>query len=169
MPWHIVSEAEQPEQEETILNLVARSLGGNWTTKSSHQLRLGNIHDPDLSLLAYEGDKLVGTVRLWPIVAGDAGPALLLGPLAIDPPIQGLGLGQALLKEVIKRAKACGHGAIVLVGDAPYYERVGFSSLPTWLMRMPGRYDQNRLQAVELKENYLSGKAGVITREPVLS
>ena len=164
MQWTIKSEEDCDVPEELILGLVARSLGENWTTRSSHQLRLGHNHYKDLSLLAFLENDLVGTVRLWPIQAGSAGAALLLGPLAIEPSLQGLGLGQALLRSVIDLAKAKGHGAIVLVGDAPYYERVGFSAKPTWLLRMPGRYDQNRLLGYELQEGYLSNHDGVITR-----
>ncbi|SCA58195.1 GCN5-related N-acetyltransferase [Candidatus Terasakiella magnetica] len=164
MQWTIKTEAECPLPEDLILGLVARALGENWTTKSSHQLRLGREHYQDLSLVAFLEDKLVGTVRLWPIQAGEAGPALLLGPLAVDPTLHGLGLGKAMLHCVIDLARAAGHGGIILVGDAPYYERVGFNAKPTWHMRMPGRYDQNRLLGIELIKGYLEGHEGVVTR-----
>ena len=164
MQWTIHTEAECSVPDEVIFGLVARALGENWTTRSSHQLRLGHNHDKKLSLVAFLDKHLVGTVRLWPIQAGNAGDALLLGPLAVDPTLHGLGLGKALLTTVIDLAKTQGHGAIVLVGDAPYYERVGFSAKPTWHMRMPGRYDQNRLLGIELKSGYLSGHDGVISR-----
>ncbi len=166
MQWTIQSEAEVEVPEDVIFGLVARALGENWTTKSSHQLRIGREPVKDLSLLAFlEGD-LVGTVRLWPIQAGTAGAALLLGPLAIDPTLHGLGLGKAMLNCVIDLARAAGHGGIILVGDAPYYERVGFNAKPTWHMRMPGRYDQNRLLGYELIPGYLSEHEGVISRAP---
>jgi len=164
MQWTIQSEEESDVTDPVIFGLVARSLGENWTTKSSHQLRLGHSQYKDLSLVAFFEGELVGTVRLWPITAGTAGPALLLGPLAVEPSLQGLGLGKALLSCVIDVAKAKGHGGIILVGDAPYYERVGFSAKPTWHLRMPGRYDQNRLLGFELIPGYLDGHEGVITR-----
>ncbi|MDV7338443.1 N-acetyltransferase [Terasakiella sp. A23] len=164
MQWTLHTEAEMPVEDEIIFDLVARALGENWTTRSSHQLRLGHTHIKDLSLLAFLEGRLVGTVRLWPIQAGNAGDALLLGPLAVEPSLQGLGLGKAMLNLVIDLARAAGWGGIVLVGDAPYYERVGFSAKPTWHMRMPGRYDQNRLLGIELIEGYLEGHDGVITR-----
>jgi len=164
MQWTIETEEQRPVPDELIFGLVARSLGENWTTKSSHQLRIGRDHYKNISLVAFlEGD-LVGTVRLWPITAGDAGAALLLGPLAVEPKLQGMGLGQIMLRTVIDLAKAAGHGGIVLVGDGPYYEKVGFSAKPTWFMRMPGRYDQNRLLGFELIDGYLTGKEGIITR-----
>lgn len=164
MQWSIQTEAECCVPDSDVLELVAKSLGENWTTRSSHQLRLGSEHYTDLSLVAFLEGELVGTVRLWPIQAGTAGDALLLGPLAIAPKLQGLGLGKAMLSLVIDLAKEKGHGAIILVGDAPYYERVGFSAKPTWAMRMPGRYDQNRLLGYELKPGYLSLNEGVVSR-----
>lgn len=164
MQFTIETEQDRETPEEEILALTARSMGGNWTTKSSHQLRIGREPIKDLSLVAFKDDVLVGTVRLWSITAGTGGDALLLGPLAIEPELQGLGLGQRMLKDVISRAKAAKYGAIILVGDALYYERSGFSSKPTWHLRMPGRYDQNRLLGYELVEGYLDGAEGVITR-----
>ena len=164
MQWTIHTEEECEIPDPIIFGLVERALGENWTTKSSHQLRLGREHYKDLSLVALlEGD-LVGSVRLWPITAGTAGDALLLGPLAVEPKLHGFGLGKAMLNCVIDLARTKGHGAIILVGDAPYYERVGFSPKPAWHLRMPGRYDQNRLLAIELKPDYLSIHEGVISR-----
>lgn len=166
MDYTLHAETDCVVDEDALLALVARAMGENWTTRSSHQLRLGQSPIKSLSFVAFAPDgQLVATVRLWPIIAGEAGPALLLGPLAVEPRLQGQGLGVALLRDVIEAAKKEPHyGAIVLVGDAPYYERVGFSAKPTWMMRMPGRYDQNRLLGYELIEGYLSGKDGVITR-----
>jgi len=164
MKWSIKTEAECSIPDSKIFELVAQSLGENWTTRSSHQLRLGSEHYKDLSLLTFVDDELVGTVRLWPIQAGTAGKALLLGPLAIAPKLQSRGLGKAMLLKVEELAKEKGHGAIILVGDAAYYERTGFSPAPTWAMRMPGRYDQNRLLGLELIPGYLSSNEGVISR-----
>lgn len=164
MQWTIHTEEELNIPDDVIFGLVERALGENWTTRSSHQLRIGRNPLKDLSLLALLNGDLVGSVRLWPICAGDAGPALLLGPLAVEPSLHGLGLGQAMLRQVIDLAASKGHGGIILVGDAPYYERVGFSAKPTWHLRMPGRYDQNRLLGYELIDGYLSGHEGVITR-----
>lgn len=164
MAWRIVSEHECPANEEELLAVVDHAMGPIWTTRSSHQLRIGGTHIKDLSLMAFIEDRMVGTVRLWPVIAGDAGPALLLGPLAIEPELQGKGVGKSLMEEVLRRAHKTGHKAIILVGDAPYYERFGFSALPTWFLRMPGRYDQNRLLSYELEKGYLQDKEGIITR-----
>ena len=72
--------------------------------------------------------RIVGTVRLWNVTAGPGRPALMLGPLAVDPSLQGLGVGSKLMREALDRAAALGHRAVLLVGDAPYYARFGFDA-----------------------------------------
>jgi predicted N-acetyltransferase YhbS len=91
----------------------------------------------------------VGTVRLWNVSAGET-QALLLGPLAVHPDVRSRGIGAALMAEAIERARELGHRAILLVGDAAYYGRFGFSAAATGDLRMPGPFDQARLLGLEL-------------------
>ena len=95
---------------------------------------------------------VIGTVRLWNIEAGvnrDGTPvdALLLGPLAVDAAHEGKGIGGALMRAAIGEAKTRGHGAILLVGDAPYYERFGFFAVKAQHLVMPGPFERNRFLA----------------------
>src|ERR1700689_2399916 len=62
--------------------------------------------------------RLVGTLRLWHVSAGGV-PALVLGPLAIDPSCRKLGVGAALMNHALAAAKRRNHGAVILLGDAP--------------------------------------------------
>ena len=105
--------------------------------------------------------RLVGTVRLWHVSAGGV-PALVLGPLAVDPSCRKLGIGRALVQRALAAAKARGHGAVVLLGDAPYYTRFGFSALKTGEIRLPGPFEPDRLLALELREGALEGAYGMI-------
>ena len=84
--------------------------------------------------------RIVGSVRLWDVSAGPGRRALMLGPLAVSPEHQGKGIGGKLMKQAIAAARMRGHGAILLVGDAPYYGRFGFSAEKTGLLWMPGPY-----------------------------
>src|SRR5262249_60463108 len=92
-------------------------------TKPSQRLRQG--HEPALALVATEHSRLVGTVRLWPVVAGHGRPALLLGPLAVDPACRRRGIGAALMRRAIRPVQGARHAAPLLVGDAPEYGRLG--------------------------------------------
>lgn len=149
--------------------LLDRQMGPKRRLKSSEKLRRGRLPADGLALSAVDGEgNLVGTVRLWNVAAGvgadgKAVAAVLLGPLAVDASVEGLGVGSRLMRAAIARAGELGHGAILLVGDAPYYERFGFSSGPTGALAMPGPVERSRFLALELVDDYLAGAAGVLT------
>jgi predicted N-acetyltransferase YhbS len=105
--------------------------------------------------------RLVGTLRLWHVSAGGT-RALVLGPLAVDPSYRKLGIGGALMDHALAAAKARGHGAVVLLGDAPYYARFGFSGRKTGELRLPGPFERDRLLGLELREGTLDGAWGMI-------
>jgi predicted N-acetyltransferase YhbS len=105
--------------------------------------------------------RLVGTVRLWHVSAGGV-PALVLGPLAVDPVCRKLGVGAALINHALATASERGHGAVILLGDAPYYGRFGFSDLKTGELSLPGPFERGRLLALELREGALDGASGMI-------
>jgi predicted N-acetyltransferase YhbS len=93
---------------------------------------------------------------------GREGSTLLLGPLAVDPNMSGAGIGSALMRHAIAEARRLGHRAILLVGDAPYYARFGFSAEKTASLAMPGPYERHRFLALELTDGALDGAEGVL-------
>jgi predicted N-acetyltransferase YhbS len=129
--------------------------------KPSCRLRNGRKPADGLSLVAIERGRMIGTVRLWPVEAGRGRPALLLGPLAVHPDAQKRGIGAALMQRALDEAAQRGHAAVLLVGDAAYYGRFGFSADESQALRLPGA-DQGRLLAVELKAGALTGAHGAI-------
>ncbi|MGH6742410.1 MAG: GNAT family N-acetyltransferase, partial [Bradyrhizobium sp.] len=114
-----------------------------------------------LALSAVQRGRLVGTVRLWHVSAGGK-PALMLGPLAVDSRCRKLGVGAALMDHALDLARQRGHGAVILLGDAPYYNRFGFSPLKTGELSLPGPFERDRLLGLELRENALDGAWGMI-------
>jgi predicted N-acetyltransferase YhbS len=128
---------------------------------SAYRLREHVGHLLDLSFTARIGTLLVGSVRQLPICVGDT-PALLLGPLTVEPPFRSRGVGRKLLDRAIADARTKGHKLIVLVGDEPYYRRVGFKAIPKGNVTMPGPVDQNRLLVLELVEGAAVGLAGAV-------
>jgi predicted N-acetyltransferase YhbS len=145
--------------------LLDRAMGPRWRKKSSHRLRRGRLPAEGLAFVAKDAAGIVvGTVRLWDVVAGEGGPAaLLLGPLAVDPALKSAGVGSALMRHAIAEARRLGHGAILLVGDAPYYARFGFSAEKTGRLAMPGPYERHRFLALELVPGALDGACGVLS------
>ena len=87
----------------------------------------------------------------------------MLGPIAIDPSVQSLGLGGKLMREALQRARSLGHRAVLLVGDAPYYERFGFSTEKTGSLWLPGPYERNRFLARELEAGALDNARGLVS------
>ena len=130
--------------------------------KTSERLREGRQPVSELSLVAVDCGQIVGTVRLWHITAGPAQPALLLGPLAVHPDHRSLGIGSVLVRHAIARARLAGHRAILLIGDAAYYGRFGFTAGRTGRLWMPGRFERDRLLALELRPGALAGACGLI-------
>jgi predicted N-acetyltransferase YhbS len=86
----------------------------------------------------------------------------MLGPLAVDPSCRTLGIGAALMDHALAAAKARGHGAVILLGDAPYYSRFGFSAQKTAELSLPGPFERDRLLGLELREGTLDGACGLI-------
>lgn len=141
--------------------LLDRAYGPTRFRKPSQKIRAGRLPAEGLAFVATHRGRIIGTVRLWNVLAGDK-PALLLGPLAVHPDYRSRGIGAALTFHAIESAKRLSHGAILLVGDATYYGRFGFTAAATGDLRMPGPFDQARLLGLELTQSALDGAKGLI-------
>jgi predicted N-acetyltransferase YhbS len=141
--------------------LLDACFGKNRRQRTCQRLRDGRAPADGLALSAAARGKLVGTVRLWHVNAGGL-PALVLGPLAVDTAFRKLGVGAALVTRAISTARARGHRAVLLLGDASYYSRFGFSAEKTGELLLPGAYEQERLLGIELVEGALDGAWGMI-------
>ncbi|MGE0665592.1 MAG: GNAT family N-acetyltransferase [Sphingomonadales bacterium] len=142
--------------------LLDRALPGRHL-KTCEKLRRGQAPAEGLAFSATMGRQLVGTVRLWHIEAGSAGAALLLGPIGVLPECQGLGIGTLLMDHALAEASAKGHRSVILVGDAPYYERFGFRSALCAGLSLPGPVERDRFQGLELVAGALDGATGLVT------
>jgi predicted N-acetyltransferase YhbS len=157
---------ERPAEAATRDALLDLAYGPARFTKASERLREGRR--PELALVAAEGRRVVGTVQLWRVSAGPNRPALLLGPLAVAPDRRKRGIGSTLVHHALREAARRRYGAVLLVGDAPYYSRFGFSSEKTSALWLPGPYERHRLLGCELKAGALDGARGLISaRSPV--
>jgi predicted N-acetyltransferase YhbS len=142
--------------------LLDQAFGETRYRKSSERLREGRVPAQGLAFTAVEQGGVIGTARMWTIDLGNGAPALLLGPVAVACDRQRHGIGAALVRRAIAAARKLGHAAIVLVGDAEYYGRFGFSAAKTGALAMPGPYEPHRLLALELTPGALDGASGTI-------
>jgi predicted N-acetyltransferase YhbS len=129
--------------------------------RTCQRLRDGRAPADGLALSAVREGRLVGTVRLWHVSVGGK-PALMLGPLAVDADCRQLGVGAALMDQALAIAKTRGHGAVILLGDAPYYARFGFSAAKTGELLLPGPFERERLLGLELRDGALDEAWGMI-------
>ena len=145
---------------EALLN---RAFGKARKRKTSERLRQGRVPSEGLAFAAVDaGGRLVGTVRLWDVIAGSAGPVLMLGPIAVDCKHRGRGIGTALMERALNEARVKGHGAVMLVGDAPYYARFGFAHGPVADLHLPGPVERHRFLGLELIPGALDGAEGLV-------
>ena len=155
----LVLEPEGPDDAEAIQHLNARVFGPGRFARSAYRIREQADPDPRLSFVARVGTLLVGAVAMTPIVIGKA-PALLLGPLIVEPVFRSQGIGEALVTRALEAAKAAGGKLVILVGDEPYYARMGFKPVPAGRMELPGPVDPARILYCELAPGALEGAVG---------
>jgi predicted N-acetyltransferase YhbS len=159
--WDI--RAERPEDAPLVDALNAASFGPGRFARAAFRLREGVAPERALSFVAVEQGKLRGSVRFWPVAIGGK-PALMLGPLAVQSDQRGRGIGIALMVRGLEEAKALGHRAVILVGDLPYYARVGFVAIKSGRIRLPGPVDPGRVLGVALQEGALDALEGEVRR-----
>ena len=159
--WEI--RRERLEDGAAVEALVAKVFGPGRFAKSAYRLREGVDPLAELSFIAIENGRLRGSVRFWPICVG-VEPALLLGPLAVESDQRGRGIGIALMQAGLEQARALGHRSIILVGDPPYYARVGFAPLPAGCVKFPGPVDSGRILGLALAEGALDLLRGAVSR-----
>jgi predicted N-acetyltransferase YhbS len=129
--------------------------------KTCARLRAGRVPANGLALVAHVDGELAGTIRFWHVQAGGV-PALLLGPVAVDETRRSLGIGRKLIAEGLFRAVQAGHKAVLLVGDAPYYNRFGFERAMTRSLDLPGPVDEARFLGLELSAGALGEARGLV-------
>ncbi len=153
--------SEQPEDGPAIERLYERTFGPGRFARTAYRLREAKEHKREYSFTARIGTLLVGSVRLTPILIGNV-PALLLGPLTIEPPFRNRGIGRALIEASLKAAKEGGEKLVLLVGDEPYYGRLGFKKVPHKQVELPGPVDRNRVLIAELESGAFEDVRGTV-------
>ena len=158
-PFAIRSErASDVAAREALLDAC---FGDNRHQRTCQRLRDGRAPAEGLALSAVRQGRVIGSVRLWHVSAGGI-PALMLGPLAVEASSRKFGVGADLMQQALAAAKARGHRAVILLGDAPYYARFGFSAAKTGQLTLPGAFERDRLLGLELIEGGLDGGWGMI-------
>ncbi len=156
--------SEQTDDDQAIEKLYERTFGPGRFARSAYRLREGVAHRRDLSFTARIGTLLVGSVRLTPVRVGTAA-ALLLGPLTVEPPFREHGIAAALIEVSLAAARKSGAKIVLLVGDEPYYGRMGFKKVPRGRVKLPGPVDPERVLVAELVPSAFDGVEGTMRND----
>ncbi|MAQ35839.1 GNAT family N-acetyltransferase [Thioclava sediminum] len=132
------------------------------TALSSYRLRDGVDPVRPLCLTLRQDGILAAVIRFWPVRVGGK-RVLLLGPIAVHPTRQGEGLGGILMHESLSRAADLGWERVLLVGDAPYYQRFGFEKLDD--VEMPPPTNPDRVLGLELVPGAWDGVKGQVEKD----
>lgn len=155
---------ETPALDPEIDAINEQAFGPGRFVRAAYKIREGGPHERGLSFVALDGGQVIASVRMTRIAAG-AGRALMLGPLAVKPEYKNVGIGRRLVKIVLEAAEKAGAGAVVLVGDEPYYGPLGFKRIPRGQVSMPRPVDLSRVLAVELQPGAVALLQGMIDHE----
>lgn len=149
---------EDPSHDAIIEEINAEAFGPGRFTRAAYRIREAGPHDRSLSFVAAKGDEIAASVRMTPIAAGK-GRAMLLGPLAVRPDFKNIGIGRKLVSLAVEKVRESGvAGAVLLVGDEPYYGPLGFRRVEPGRLTFPGPVDPRRVLVCELAE----GAAGLL-------
>jgi predicted N-acetyltransferase YhbS len=154
-----------PEDAADIRDLHARAFGPGRFARTAYRVREGT---PELSpfCLVYRIDgRLAAAVRFTAVRIGGKRGALLLGPLAVEPDFANRGYGRGLVAKALEDARAAGIAIVLLVGDEPYYARLGFKRVPPGQIVLPGPANPERILVVELAEGSLAGYSGLVAAD----
>jgi predicted N-acetyltransferase YhbS len=155
--------AQEREADEPAIHLLEeRAFGPGRFARTAFRLREGNPHDRALSFIARVSTLVVGSIRLTRIHVG-ASPALLLGPLTVDPVFRSRGIGKMLIDASIAAAREQGHNLVLLVGDEAYYAKAGFKRASPQKILMPGPVDPARVLVLELTEGAIDAASGKVS------
>jgi predicted N-acetyltransferase YhbS len=153
----------RPEDVAAIAALHARAMGPGRFARTAYRVREGAPGEfSPFCRVSLLGSRLIAAVRFTEIGIGGRGGALLLGPLAVEPALAQRGYGRGLAVQALEQVRAAGIALVLLVGDEPYYTRLGFSRVPSGRILMPGPVDPERLLAAEFVPGALAGYAGQV-------
>ena len=154
---------EKPSDWQEIEALLDREFGPErQSAKAVYRLREDVAPVAELCFVVREGGALRASIRAWPVAIDGRAPALLVGPIAVEPAERERGIGVRLIKHALAMAKAGGHRIAVLVGEEDYYRRFGFRRALASRLTLPGLDEPARLLAAELAPGALAGLAGTI-------
>ncbi|HSK69550.1 MAG TPA: N-acetyltransferase [Candidatus Limnocylindria bacterium] len=170
---------ERPEEyreteEVTREAFYNRYAPGTTTHYVLHLLRKDPAFEPWHSIVAEYDGAVIGHILLSPAFirreSGEDVPVLTIGPVTVLPAAALRGVGSALMREAMARAREHGAPAVVLTGNPAYYRRFGFVSASRFGIRYPGVPADREaafFMAYPLEDGALDGCGGLYEASPL--
>lgn len=127
-----------------IEGLLDAAFGTNRRERTAYQLRTGSQPIAPLSFAIIDNDLPIACIQCWSVTIGSA-RLVLVGPVAVHPERQNEGYGSRLMQRMLDTAGQMAEPPMVMVGDAEYYGRFGFSADATAGWALPGPWEPHRL------------------------
>lgn len=164
IPADVVFVPETSAHDAEIEHINEEAFGPGRFARAAYKIREGGAHERRLSFVALHEGEVIASCRLTRVAAGE-GRALLLGPLAVRPAHKNLGIGRKLVAISVEAARKAGAGAVLLVGDEPYYGPLGFKRIPRGQLSMPRPVDLDRILVYELTPGAAAHLKGEVCHE----
>lgn len=165
MSTGVITRVAREGDVASIVALQSRAFSPGRFARTAYRIREGTPLVSAFCRVAVEGERIIAALRMTPITIGGRPGALLLGPLAVDPDRANRGYGRRLVAETLEAAQCQGIGIVLLVGDMPYYGRMGFAPVPPGRIQLPGPVDPARLLAAELQAGALDAANGLVAAD----
>lgn len=92
---------------------------------------------------------------------------ITFGPVSVLPAYQRRGIGTALIRHTLEKAKALSYKAVLILGHPEYYSRFGFVNAQRFGITMPDGTNMEPFMALPLYEGALEGISGRWEFDPV--
>ena len=162
MKKHDFAYLSEDASHDAVIELInEEAFGPGRFARAAARIREQGPHDRALSFVCTDRGEVIGSVRMTPVLAGSV-RGHLLGPLAVRPSHKNLGIGQKLVKVALEAARVAGSDGVVLVGDPPYYQKIGFERVAPKSLVFPGPVDQHRVLVVPFSDGIHERLKGVI-------
>lgn len=162
MPPNVTTRTATPQDLAEIRRLHAEVFGPGRFARTAYRVREGTSQMSPFCRVALIGGRIIAALRFTGVAIGPQRSALLLGPLAVAAELKGQGYGRQLVAEGLVAARDAGIALVVLVGDEPYYGRLGFVRVPPGQIVFPGPVDAMRVLAAELVPGALGDTHGLV-------
>ncbi|WEX86069.1 N-acetyltransferase [Sinorhizobium garamanticum] len=157
----IVYLSEDASHDAAIEIINEEAFGPGRFVRAAARIREQGPHDRSLSFICADDGETIASVRLTPVMAGQV-RGHLLGPLAVRPSHKNRGIGRELVRIAVEAARRKGSEAVILVGDPPYYQPLGFEKVHYGALEFPGPVDPARVLVVPMAADVHARLEGLI-------